>query len=386
MRFHVVSVPFTHTTDDFSACAFTEKVRKFCMMMHSLGHEVFLYAGDKNEAPCTEHICCMSEHDRLENLDGKHYTQGSYDHSSEFWQQFSRTVIYQIGKRKQPKDFICIISGLANKIIGDAHPDLMTVEFGIGYPGSYSAYRVFESYAWMHATYAQQAGNHDTDGHFYHDVIPSYFETQRFDLQVNKGQHLLFVGRLTHRKGLQLAEQLAEATGRDLHVCGTGDMEPPKGCVYHGVVGWKERNRIMGNARALIAPTYYLEPFGSVVVEAQLCGTPAITTDWGAFPENVKHGVSGFRCRSMQEFIDAVDRCDELSPYAIRHRAHRKYSLEAVAIMYDRYFHRLMTLWGDGFYQRGWTSWATSSTQTDHSEETSGTVTQLATRHRSGTT
>ena len=386
MRFHVVSVPFTHTTDDFSSCAFTEKTRKFCMMMHSLGHEVYLYAGQKNEAPCTEHIYIVNEQERLDFLGQKHYTQGNYDFALPFWRKFNAGVAKEIGKRKQPKDFICIISGRANQSIEEAHPELMTVEFGIGYQGSYAKYRVFESYAWMHATYAQQAGNHDTNGFFYHDVIPSYFETHRFDLKVNKGEHLLFVGRLTERKGIMIAEQLAKETGRPLHVAGTGDLPPPADCVYHGVVGWRERNRIMGEARALICPTIYLEPFGSVAVEAQLCGTPAITTDWGAFPETVEHGVSGYRCRTMQEFVDAVDICHTLSPYAIRQRAVRKYSLEAVARMYDRYFHRLATLWGDGFYEKGWTKLCTSTMKTDPLEATSATVTPLAMHRRSGTT
>ena len=51
IRFHLVSLPHTNTTEAFSSCAFTEKVRKFAAMMKGLGHEVILYAGEFNEAP-----------------------------------------------------------------------------------------------------------------------------------------------------------------------------------------------------------------------------------------------------------------------------------------------------------------------------------------------
>lgn len=385
MRFHVVSVPFTNTTDQFSACAFTEKVRKFCIMMHDiLGHEVFLYAGDKNEAPCTEHISIMPEQERLDFLGPKHYTQGDYNYTLPFWRRFSGRAVGEISKRIQPRDFICIISGLANKQICDHFPANMAVEFGIGYPGSYSPYRVFESYAWMHATYAQQAGNHDTDGHFFHDVIPSYFEADRFPFSEEKDDYLMFIGRLTKRKGVQIAEEVAQATGKRLVVCGTGDLPVQDWWDYKGVVEWEERGRLMSRAQAVLVPTLYLEPFGSVAVEAQMCGTPAITTDWGAFPETVDQWLSGFRCRTLQEFIDAVHNAPYLDKHAIRKRALRLYSLEAVAQRYETYFERLMTLWGGGFYQRR-KPWDTSSIKTPTSEETSGTVIPLATPRKSGT-
>jgi hypothetical protein len=36
----------------------------------------------------------------------------------------------------------------------------------------------------------------------------------------------------------------------------------------------------------------------------------------------------------------------------IRAHALSNYSLEAVALKYDEYFRRLMTLWGEGWYSR----------------------------------
>jgi len=42
----------------------------------------------------------------------------------------------------------------------------------------------------------------------------------------------------------------------------------------------KERAELMGGAIAVIAPSMFPEPFCLVVIEAQMCGTPTITTDW----------------------------------------------------------------------------------------------------------
>ena len=54
--------------------------------------------------------------------------------------------------------------------------------------------------------------------------------------------------------------------------------------MYYPASGAEERLPLLGNAESVLMPTYYLEPFGGVHVEAQLCDTPVITTDWSAFP------------------------------------------------------------------------------------------------------
>ena len=77
MRFHVVSLPHTNTTKEFINCAYTEKVRRFCNMMKSLGHTVYLYGGTQNEAEVDELITCLSEQQRLDGLDGKHFVSAS---------------------------------------------------------------------------------------------------------------------------------------------------------------------------------------------------------------------------------------------------------------------------------------------------------------------
>jgi glycosyltransferase involved in cell wall biosynthesis len=349
MRFHLVSLPHTHTTDAFSACAFTEKVRKFAIMMSDLGHEVFLYAGAQNDAPCTEHIVCISEDDRRKAVSDGHYCMASFDANQPHWRTFNGNAIREIGRRIQQQDFICVIGGYSHKPIADAFPAHMTVEFGIGYPGTFAKYRVFESYAWMHTVYGAQAGNPAAaDGQWFDEVIPGYFEVERFPYSAEKDDYYFFIGRLIDRKGYQIAVEVCKKLGKRLLIAGQGT--PPEYGEYLGVIGPEERGRIMARAKAVFVPTIYIEPFGNVAVEAQGCGTPVISTDWGAMTETVEHGKTGFRCRTFQQFLDAAENVHTLDPAYIRQRAIDTYSLDVIGRKYDAYFRRLLTLWGEGWY------------------------------------
>lgn len=351
MRFHLVSLPHTNTTDAFSACAFTEKVRKFAIMMTSLDHEVILYGGEYNDAPVIEHVPCISEQERLASLNDAHYTQGSFDFSRPHWTLFNEKCIAAMASRIRPKDFICVIGGRANKAIADAFPGCMTVEFGIGYGGTFSQYRVWESYAWMHLCYGA-ARPHDpngVNGIWFDEVIPGYFEIERFPFSKEKDDYFLYVGRLTERKGVHIAEEVCRHLGKKLIIAGAGEYIPTYG-EHVGTVGPEERGKLMSRAKALFVPTIYIEPFGNVAVEAQGCGTPVITTPWGAMTETVIEGKTGFHCHTFKEFVDAAKHAGDLDPWVCRDHARDNYSLEPTSRKYDRYFKRLLTLWDKGWY------------------------------------
>jgi glycosyltransferase involved in cell wall biosynthesis len=351
LRFHLLGLPHTQVTRSFTSCAFTNKIFYFAKMLRSLGHEVFLYAGDQCETDVSEHIVCFSEADRLAHCNGTHYTAASWDTNDPGWKTFNTRCITEITKRAKPQDFICIMGGTAQKPVADALPAFMAVEYGIGHPGSFSSYRVFESYAWMHTTYGAETYGHpgSADGRWFDAVIPGYFDTADFPLSSEKDDYFLFIGRLTARKGPHIAAEVCQHLGKRLLIAGQG--KPPSYGEYIGVVGHEERGRLMARAKAVFVPTVYIEPFGNVAVEAQACGTPVITTDWGAFTETVEHGLTGFRCRTFQEFCDATEACESLDASYIRNRASATYSLPVIAQQYDVYFKRLLTLWGKGWYE-----------------------------------
>ena len=210
----------------------------------------------------------------------------------------------------------------------------------------------------MHNLYGRTG---QEDGGWYDAVIPNYFDPEDFPYQETKGDYVLYIGRLIYRKGLDIAVQVTKALGLPLIVAGQGSLvnsnerlnitEPH--VTHVGSVGTEERARLMGGARCVMVPTYYLEPFGGVAVEAQFCGTPVVATDWGAFSETVLHGVTGWRCRTFEQFCWAVEHAGDLSPADCAEWARNNYSLSRVGRMYDEYFHMVADIGlGGGWYER----------------------------------
>jgi len=349
MRFHLLALPNAQTTREYSLCGFSQATIRFARMLKDLGHTVFLYASEENEAPCDELITDIKK-EEIETLLGVNDTPYQYAYIevwSPIWQLANARMIKEIAKRKQPQDFICLIGGASQKPVTDAHPDLLAVEYSIGYEISYAPFRVFESRIWQHRTYGLQGIG---DGRFFDVVIPTFFDPAEFTLRTEKEPFVLYVGRLIPRKGIEIACRAAEAAGIPLKVIGHGDVSlVTRGAEYLGALPASERNEWMSRASAVLCPTQYIEPFNCVAVEAQLCGTPVISTDFGGFVETVEHGKTGFRCSYLGEFVRAIHDVRILDAGYIQDRAIREYSMHNVKHQYQKYFERLSLLWGDGW-------------------------------------
>lgn len=367
MRFHVVALPHTQTTKDFNACAYTQKVFNFCKMMTDLGHEVYHYGTEGSNPPCKEHITVITPQEQRELIGENDWKSDffkiEWDPGKPYWVLANTRAGEEINKRKQRGDFVCLIGGDCQKLVSDivGEAETITVEYGIGYKGTFAKYRVFESYAQMHKVYAVK--DYNSDGKFFDAVVPNYFDPADFPYSKEKDDYYLFIGRFIQRKGIEIAAETVKRIGGKLKIAGQGVLKVDGNKIigeeltiegdhveYVGYADIKKRGELMSRAKAVFVPTYYLGPFEGVNVEAQMCGTPVITTDWGAFPETVQHGVTGYRCRTLEQFVWAAKNVDKLDPEKIRNWAVNNYSLDRIARKYDEYFKMLLTLWGEGWY------------------------------------
>ena len=348
MRLHVIALPHTQLTQDYSSCAFTSLTRGFIDMMTDEGHEVIAYAaGEEYEHHGAEHVTCSAAHGTPEEAQFERW-----DASAPHWQVMATNAVREVHKRREPGDLICLSSGEWYPFFEPFKNDGLLTEFIAGYQGVRDTHRVYPSYAWLHTVEGHWQTAYAADGRDFDTVIPHWYDAASLQGPVSRNAgYYLYLGRLTDRKGYRIAQQVCERLGVPLVLAGPLDGSGPfRGYGEHlGPVGPDERRHLLQGAAALLAPTRYIEPFGLVSIEAQACGIPVISSDNGGFTETVENGVTGYRCRSFADYLDAAVKAPALDRWNIWRRSDRWHP-ETIAPQYTRYFEKLQTLWEDGWY------------------------------------
>ncbi len=255
---------------------------------------------------------------------------GEWEYRNEWHAEYTRRANAAFAARTrtgQPELVVTLYGAAQADLVVD---DLPIVEAMIGYDHCCDAYRVFPSYAHQTALYTHYQ-DMVRETRFFDTVIPHFLDPDHYPLGT---------GQDAADKGIALAEDACAAAGIPLQK------------VHDGVWG-EAKAQLLGDAAVVLMPTLYLEPFGYVAIEAQMCGTPVVTTDWGAFPETVEQGVTGFRCRTQAEFLAALAETSALDRSTIRHLAVERFGIEAVGAQYLSYFTFVWQVHRDGYRAAG---------------------------------
>ncbi len=192
--------------------------------------------------------------------------------------------------------------------------------------------------------HAQRAGS---KAFVYNGVDPDEYVYRE-----RKEDYVLFLSKASRPvKGVDVALRLARRMGFRLLVAGGTRFGLRKGgglwdslradVHFCGEVGGRRKAELLAGARALLFPIRWEEPFGIVVAEALISGTPVVTTPRGAMPELITPEV-GFLCRDEREMEDALRRVDGISPEACRHRALEQFTSTVCTRKYLRYYELLL--------------------------------------------
>lgn len=169
-----------------------------------------------------------------------------------------------------------------------------------------------------------------------------------------RGNYLAFLGRICPEKRPDRAIEIAVRTGMALKIAAKVDrvdqvywntsiaplIKRYPNVEYLGEIDDCEKVRFLGDARALLFPIDWPEPFGLAMIESMACGTPVIAFRQGSVPEIVADGVTGFIVDSVDEAVVAVKRLDAIDRAAVRRAFDQRFSAKRMA-------HDYLTLYRD---------------------------------------
>jgi glycosyltransferase involved in cell wall biosynthesis len=184
----------------------------------------------------------------------------------------------------------------------------------------------------------------------HHGVDPAAF---RFN-PAPRGDYLAFLGRISPEKRPDRAIAIACAAGVPLRIAAKVDnvdrdyfereihplLAHPL-VEYIGEIGAERKSEFLGQARALLFPIDWPEPFGLVMIEAMACGTPVIAWRCGSVPEVVEDGKTGFIVDDMAQAVDAVEGVRRLSRARVRAEFEERFTAQAMANRYVQLYWQL---------------------------------------------
>jgi len=172
-----------------------------------------------------------------------------------------------------------------------------------------------------------------------------------------RGGYLAFIGRISPEKRVDRAIRIARAVGLPLKIAAKVDrvdleyfkaeIEPmlnSDGVEFIGEIDERRKPAFLGEARGLLFPIDWPEPFGLVMIEAMACGTPVLAFRHGSVPEVIDEGVTGFVVDSEEEAVRKLGSLLALDRGRVRRRFEERFTASRMATDYVRLYKSLLPM------------------------------------------
>ncbi|MGE0229386.1 MAG: glycosyltransferase family 4 protein [Dehalococcoidia bacterium] len=170
-----------------------------------------------------------------------------------------------------------------------------------------------------------------------------------------RGGYLAFLGRISPEKRPDRAIEIARRIGIPLRIAAkvaVADRQYFREVIeprfadplieFIGEIGEAEKQDFLGNARALLFPIDWAEPFGMVMIEAMACGTPVVAYRSGAVPEVIEQGVSGFIVDNIEDAVRAAAAACALDRSRARRAFEERFTARRMALDYLRVYREVI--------------------------------------------
>ena len=350
MKIHIIGIPRNPSTPEIAMDPYAMVSYYLTTYLHRNGHDVNYYGFKQSTVDCSnKFICADEDHHKKYNVTDfeKTHWQGSSEGDNIFNLNASKLLADNI---KDGDIVICMwttsVGAMKNAIntkFNNKDHSIKIIDGHIGHchPSFDTAFHVFASYANKHFIYGMNQG----DFSYWHDTViyPMANELGNFTFKTKKKDYFLFIGRLNADKGLGIFLDLAKHFPKKKFIlAGQGEHSfvVPSNVEEVGLLNVEQREIFLADAKAVISPSHYAEPFGLTAVEAGLSGTPIICTDHGGYTESVIEGVTGFRCSYFNDFVNAINNIDSINHTDCRKNAER-FSAETLIKDWETYLNKI---------------------------------------------
>ncbi|MBX4210425.1 glycosyltransferase family 4 protein [Candidatus Parcubacteria bacterium] len=184
----------------------------------------------------------------------------------------------------------------------------------------------------------------------YVGTVYNGIDMTKFPFIADRGEYLVWLGRICHDKGTKEAIDVAKKSGQKLILAGKVDEHNSEYLTYFerevkphidgnqiqfiGEVDDRSKIELFKKAKVLLNPINWNEPFGLVTVEAMATGVPVIAFNNGPVKEQIIDGVTGFVVKNTDEMGEKIDASETLDRKKIRECTVKKFSVDAMVENY----------------------------------------------------